>query len=425
MSRIQTRFEGPLTGQLEMPGDKSLSHRALIFNALARGEAQIGGLLEARDVEATADCLRALGATIEPGETWRVVGLAGSFCAPNRVLDCGNSGTTMRLLAGLLAGQSFPSVLDGDVHLRERPMARIADPLGAMGATISTREGRPPISIHGGGVVAGSFDSAIASAQVKSALVLATLGAREGTLRFTEPHRSRDHTERMLAAMGVEIGWQNGVLVVPAGQVPTATDLVVPGDISAAAFFGVAASIVPGSDLVLEGVGINPTRTGVLEALEAMGAHIEQLNPRQASGEPVADLRIRAAPLRGTRLEGALIPRLIDEIPVLAVAAACAEGETIIAGAGELRVKESDRIAATVAGLQAMGVNVQETPDGMRIQGGSMRGAEVDACGDHRIAMAFAVAGCAATGETVVRDAANVATSFPLFERTLREALHG
>jgi 3-phosphoshikimate 1-carboxyvinyltransferase len=229
----------------------------------------------------------------------------------------------------------------------------------------------------------------------------------------------------MLAAMGVEIGWHQDVLVVPAGQVPTATDLVVPGDISAAAFFLVAASIVPGSDLVLEGVGINPTRTGVLEALKAMGAHIEQLNPREASGEPVADLRIRAASLRGTRLEGALIPRLIDEIPVLAVAAACAEGETIIAGAGELRVKESDRIAATVAGLQAMGVDARETPDGMRIQGGSLRGAEVDACGDHRIAMAFAVAGCAATGETVVGDAANVATSFPLFERTLREALHG
>jgi len=351
--------------------------------------------------------------------------MAGSFCPPGRVLDCGNSGTTMRLLAGMLAGQPFPSVLDGDVHLRERPMARVADPLGTMGARISTREGRPPISVHGGGVVAGAFDSAIASAQVKSALVLATLGAGKGTLRFTEPHRSRDHTERMLGAMGVEIGWQGNVLVVPAGQVPTATDVVVPGDISAAAFFLVAASIVPGSDLVLQGVGVNPTRTGVLVALEAMGAQIEPLNRREASGEPVADLRIRATSLRGARIEGALVPRLIDEIPVLAVAAACAEGETIIADARELRVKESDRIAATVAGLRAMGVQVQETPDGMRIQGGNLTGGVVDARGDHRIAMAFAVAGCAATGETLVRDAANVATSFPLFEQTLREALHG
>jgi len=426
VSRLHARSEGPLTGRLTLPGDKSISHRALLFNALGVGEARITGLLAARDVEATAGCLRALGATIErDGDAWKVIGCGGTFARPSTVLDCGNSGTSMRLLTGILASQPFSCVLDGDAHLRKRPMARVADPLTAMGATLKTTDGTAPLHIQGGNLEAGRFDSAIASAQVKSALVLATLGARLGTLCFTEPHRSRDHTERMLGAMGIDIAWKDDVLVVKSGQVPRCRDVQVPADISSAAFFLVAATIVPGSEVVLEGVGVNPTRTGILEALGAMGADIQRENEREVSGEPLADLRVRSASLKGIRIDGALVPRLIDEIPVLAVAAACAAGETVIADARELRVKESDRIASTVAGLTGMGVDVREEPDGMRIHGGSLAGATVDSRGDHRIAMAFAVAGRAATGETVVEDAENVATSFPEFEATLEEALHG
>ncbi len=333
----------------------------------------------------------------------------------------------MRLMAGVLASQEFEAVLDGDKHLRGRPMGRIMGPLRSMGARLQGRNGAEaaPLSIVGSSLVAGAYRSPVASAQVKSALVLATLGARSGELRFTEPHRSRDHTERMLAAMGVQIAWEDDELVVVSGQTPEATDVCVPADISSAAFFLVAATITPGSDLLLRGVGVNPSRTGILDALGSMGADIRVVDAREVSGEPIADLHVRASELSGTEISGALVPRMIDEIPALAVAASFAHGVTTVSDASELRVKESDRIATTVAGLKRMEVDAHETPDGLVVRGGRVTGGCVDAAGDHRIAMSFAVAGCAATGETVVEDAENVATSFPEFATCLEEAMNG
>ncbi len=384
---------GPLSGRLRMPGDKSISHRALLFNGLARGTARIRGLLEAGDVRSTAACLEQLGVEVRrQGDEVVVVGRAGAFVEPSEPLDCGNSGTAMRLLAGAVAAQDMLVVLTGDASLRERPMGRIAAPLGRMGARLDGREGGrlPPLVVRGGGLEAISWDNPVASAQVKSCLVLAALGA-QGTLRFREPHTSRDHSERMLGAMGIELERDGDRLVVPGGQVPEARDVDVPGDISSAAFFLVAASIVPGSDLVLEGVGVNPTRTGVLDALAAMGADITLEDPRVVSGEPVADLHVRAAELTAARWGGALVPRAIDEFPVLAVAAACAQGETVLTGASELRVKESDRIATTVAGLRALGIAAEERPDGFVVAGGELTGGTVQGVGAHRIGMAFAV----------------------------------
>ncbi|MCB9759311.1 MAG: 3-phosphoshikimate 1-carboxyvinyltransferase [Alphaproteobacteria bacterium] len=420
MSELRVSPGGALRGRIRCPGDKSISHRALVFNGLARGSARVTGLLDARDVQSTAGCMQALGARID-GD--RITGVAGRFTEPGDVLDCGNSGTTMRLLCGLLASQPFFSVLTGDVHLRRRPMRRVTGPLTAMGARLDGRDGgqRAPIAIRGGALTCGPYDSPVASGQVKAAMILAALSA-QGTLRYTEPVRSRDHTERMLRAMGVQIDEGEGAvpaLIVPGGQVPEARDVEVPGDISSAAFFLVAAAITPGSDLIVEGVGVNPTRAGVLEVLERMGANIEPLDRRVVSGEPIADLRVRHSALRGVEIGGAVIPRLIDEVPVLSVAAAFAEGETVVRDAGELRVKESDRIAATVAGLQAIGGQVEERPDGLVVAGAPPAGGEVDARGDHRIAMAFAVAGLAAPGGTLVRDVDNIATSFPQFPSLL------
>jgi len=417
---------GPLTGRIRVPGDKSISHRSLLFNGIARGEAEITGLLRGEDVKSTWACLEALGVKIEDrGDSVRVIGCAGRFDEPYQLLDCGNSGTTFRLMCGLLAGQDLFAVLTGDRHLKKRPMRRVTDPLSAMGARFWGPENasRPPLGVRGGRLKAMEYTSPIASAQVKSALMLATLGA-EGTLVFREPHRSRDHTERMLGAMGVQVTEVDGALTMEGGQTLDSRDVVVPGDISSAAFFLVAASIVPGSDLVLENVGMNPTRTGVVDALIAMGARIDVLEASEVSGEALATLRVRHSSLQGCRIEGAIIPRLVDELPVLAVAAACAEGETVFADAAELRVKESDRIAATAAGLKVNGIAVEETPDGMRIRGGSLRGGRVDSVGDHRIAMAFAVAALAG-GTSRIEDVDNVATSFPNFSLLLREACSG
>lgn len=408
----------PLRGRVRVPGDKSISHRALIFNGLARGEARVQGLLDALDVRSTAACMRLLGARID-GD--RVVGVGGRVQEPAEVLDCGNSGTSMRLLTGLLAGQPVHAVLTGDIHLRRRPMDRVAQPLRQMGARIDGREGGrlAPLAVRGGGLRGLSWRSPVASAQVKTALVLAALGG-EGELRFEEPSPSRDHTERMLAAMGVQLRQEGGALLVAGGQIPEAVDVVVPGDISSAAFFLVAAAITPGSELLLENVGVNPTRDGVLEVLEAMGASIERRNLRVAGGEPVADLLIRHSALRGVEIGGALIPRLIDELPVLAVAAAYAQGVTTIRDAQELRVKESDRAAATVAGLRALGGRAEERPDGLVVEGAPLRPGAVDARGDHRIAMAFAVAACGLPqGEVHIADTDNIATSFPEFPRLL------
>ncbi|MBK9648525.1 MAG: 3-phosphoshikimate 1-carboxyvinyltransferase [Deltaproteobacteria bacterium] len=411
-----------LRGRVQVPGDKSISHRALLFNAFAEGRAKVTGLLDADDVRSTASCLRALGAEISDGGG-EVVGVAGRFAEPQDVLDCGNSGTTMRLLTGLLAGQPLHAVLTGDATLRRRPMRRVSAPLRLMGAQIDGRDQgeRAPLSIRGQRPLRGlTYDSPVASAQVKTALILAAMQA-EGELVFSEPFVSRDHTERLLGAMGVVIHRDGARLVVPGGQVPRAVDVVVPGDISSAAFFLVAASICEGSELVLEGVGLNPTRDGVLEALDAMGADVRRENERVVSGEPVGDLRVRSASLRGVTIGGGLIPRLIDELPVLAVAAAFAEGETIIRDAQELRVKESDRVATTVGLLRAFGVEAEERPDGLRVVGRGRAGlnaASVATQGDHRVGMAAAVLALAlpaGLGPSTVHSADCIRTSFPSF----------
>jgi len=412
-----------ITGRLRVPGDKSISHRALIFSALAHGQSNLHGLLEARDVQATAACLKKLGVGLHKvAGSWRVTGRDGALSEPDNVLDCGNSGTTMRLLMGVLASQPFFSVLTGDVHLRNRPMGRVTKPLGAMGAHFRSRDkGRlAPVAITGCKLRVLDYDSPIASAQVKSALMLATLGT-SGTLRYREPFRSRDHTERMLRWLGVFVSEEeDGQLVLNGGQRLIARDINVPADISSAAFFMVAASIVPGSDLILEGVGVNPTRTGVIDVLRSMGASIDVLGESEVSGEPVADIRVKYVGLKGTRIDGSIIPRLVDELPVLAVAAAYAEGQTVIADAKELRVKESDRIKATVLGLQAIGVNADEREDGMVINGGIVRGGKVSSEGDHRIAMAFAVAALGAKTSCKILDTENVATSYPNFRKDLQ-----
>jgi len=414
------RAGGPLEGSIRLPGDKSISHRALIFNAIACGRSRISGLLSAEDVRSTARCLGALGVSL--GEDW-VEGASGALSAPAGILDCGNSGTTLRLLLGVLAGQPFTAHLTGDASLRRRPMGRVIDPLTGMGAQFESSQGTPPVTVQGGPLQAGHIVSAVASAQVKSAVLLAGLQST-GELVFTEPRRSRDHTERMLAAMGVTLHTEvaadgRHTVRMSGSQALHCIDVDVPGDLSSAAFLLVAATIVPGSSICLEGVGLNPTRTGTLDVLRRMGADIGQVESGQASGEPIGTLRVLSAPLHGTEIGGAEIPRLIDELPVLAVAAALAAGETRIRDAAELRVKESDRISATVAFLRAMGCEVDETEDGMVIEGlgegASLAPARVDASGDHRIAMAAAVAGLRGRGETVVDGADAIATSFPEF----------
>jgi 3-phosphoshikimate 1-carboxyvinyltransferase len=407
-----------------MPGDKSISHRALLFNGLATGRARIRNLLQASDIQSTAACLTQLGVSLElQGEALIVTGTGGRFIEPSAPLDCGNSGTGLRLLTGAVAAQDILVVLTGDESLRQRPMGRITVPLQEMGVKLEGRDGGrlPPLVVRGGGLQAIRWTNPVASAQVKTCLMLATLGA-QGTLRYREPHLSRDHSERMLAAMGITMTRRDGWLDLPGGQVPRAIDIDVPGDISSAAFFLVAASIVPGSDLVLEGVGVNATRTGVLDALLAMGADITRSAERTVSGEPVADLRVRHASLCGTHWSGELVPRAIDEFPVLAVAAACAKGETLLSNAAELRVKECDRITATVAGLRILGIDADERADGFVIQGGSLAAGRIDAQGDHRIAMAFAVAACGASGLCRIDDAENISTSFPEFPALLARA---
>jgi 3-phosphoshikimate 1-carboxyvinyltransferase len=415
---------GALRGEIVLPGDKSISHRALVFNAFATGKAQISGLLQAEDVARTAQCLSALGIRIE-GDV--VVGSGGRLQAPQGLLDCGNSGTTIRLLLGLLSGQDFSATLSGDASLQRRPMARVTDPLTELGASFSSRDGRPPVTVHGGAIQGTQVTSGVASAQVKTAVLLAGLQG-SGALQYTEPCVSRDHSERMLEAMGALIDRSvdsAGVhcLRMACGQGLTARDVVVPGDISSAAFFLVAGSVTPGSELTLQRVGLNPTRTGVLDVLARMGASIEVQDAQTVSGEPMGTLHVQSRGLKGTVIEGSEIPRLIDELPVIAVAAALAEGETVVRDAAELRVKESDRILATVRFLRDMGVEADERPDGMVILGkgwgSELRPATVHAGGDHRIAMAAAVAGLCGRGETVVSGAETIATSFPEFPRLL------
>lgn len=413
-----SRSAGALHGDVVVPGDKSVSHRSMMLSAIAEGTSHIRGFLEGEDTRATAAVLAQLGVSIEsPSAGERVVrgvglhGLRGS----SKPLDCGNAGTGMRLLTGLLAGQSFDSTLIGDESLSKRPMRRVTDPLAKMGAHIDTHDGLPPLHVHGGKTLHGiSYELPVASAQIKSALLLAGLYAK-GSTEIIEPHPTRDYTERMLAAFGWPIEFSPGRARLEGGHRLTATDVVVPADFSSAAFFLVAASIVPRSIVRLPAVGLNPRRTGLLEALRLMGADIQIERQSESGGEKVGDLVVRHAPLHGIELPEALVPDMIDEFPALFVAAAVAKGRTIVRGAAELRVKESDRIATMAAGLRALGVRIEETPDGAIIDGGAIEAGVVDSHGDHRIAMSFAAAGLVAKGEVVIRDCANVATSFPGF----------
>ncbi len=414
---------GPLRGEFVVPGDKSVSHRAIMLGAIAEGVTRIEGFLEGEDTRATAAIFRQLGVRIDaPSEGVRIVhgvGLHG-LRAPDHALDCGNAGTAMRLLAGLLAGQRFDSVLVGDASLSKRPMRRVIEPLAAMGAVIASDDGRAPLRISGGQQLRG-VDTAlpVASAQLKSALLLAGLYA-QGETRVREPHPTRDYTERMLGAFGVPCEFAPGVAVVRGGGGLRAVDVSVPADLSSAAFFIVAATIVPGSDLLLRKVGVNPRRIGLLHVLRAMGADISEDNRGEQGGEPVCDLRIRHASLQGIEVPVEHVADMIDEFPALFVAAACARGATVVRSAAELRVKESDRIATMATGLRALGIVVDETPDGATIHGGALHGGSIDSHGDHRIAMAFAVAAQCADGDVTIRDVANVATSFPGFDALAR-----
>ncbi|MCG9892047.1 MAG: 3-phosphoshikimate 1-carboxyvinyltransferase [Thermosynechococcaceae cyanobacterium MS004] len=417
-----------LRGTIQVPGDKSISHRALMLGAIAQGETQIRGLLLGEDPRSTAACFRAMGAEISELNTTLVTvrGLGlGKLQEPNQVLDAGNSGTTLRLMMGILA--SHPDRLftvTGDASLRSRPMGRVVTPLRQMGAQIWGRKGDTlaPLAIRGQQLQPTHYHSPIASAQVKSAVLLAGLLA-EGQTTVTEPALSRDHSERMLRAFGAKVTVDpetcSATVTGPAslfGQ-----SVVVPGDISSAAFWLVAAAIVPNSDLLIENVGVNPTRTGILDILLEMGADITLENAREAAGEPVADLRVRSSKLKACTIEGSIIPRLIDEIPVLAVAAIAAQGTTLIRDAQELRVKESDRLAAIASQLNRMGARVTETADGLEITGGgALQGAEVDSFTDHRIAMSLAIAALYASGTTTIHRAEAAAISYPVFADTLR-----
>lgn len=408
-----------LHGELAVPGDKSISHRAIMLAALAEGTSHVEGFLEGEDTRATAAIFARMGVRIDaPSASRRIVhgvGLHG-LAAPDDALDCGNAGTGMRLLAGLLAGQRFDSILSGDASLSKRPMRRVIEPLAAMGARIDSEPGGlPPLRIHGGSALRGiDYEPPVASAQVKSALLLAGLYA-DGDMQVREAHPTRDYTERMLAAFGWPIEFEPGRARLSGGHRLRATDVVVPADFSSAAFFLVAASLVPGSRLRLRAVGLNPRRTGLLDALRLMGADIRELDAREQGGERVADLEVRHANLHGIEVPVALVPDMIDEFPALFVAAAAAAGTTTIRGAAELRVKESDRIAVMAKGLRELGIAVDEAPDGAVIHGGRLRGGEVDGAGDHRCAMSFAVAGAIAAAPVRILDCANVATSFPDF----------
>jgi len=396
-----------------------MSHRSVMLGALADGVTQVQGFLEGEDALATVAAFRAMGVRIDgpPGGRLSIHGAGlNGLSAPEHPLDMGNSGTSMRLLSGLLAGQTFNTELVGDASLMKRPMGRVITPLEKMGASItSAPDGRPPLRILGGQPLRGiHYDLPIASAQVKSCVLLAGLMA-SGRTSVTEPAPTRDHTERMLRGFGYSVEEASGVISVEGGGSLQAADIDIPADISSAAFFLIGASIAPGSDLLLRHVGMNPTRTGVLSILDLMGANIEIINPREVGGEPVADLRVRYAPLKGIQIPEEFVPLAIDEFPALFIAAACAEGTTILTGAEELRVKESDRIASMARGLDALGIVNQPTPDGIRIEGGSMGSAIIETFDDHRIAMSFSMAALRAQGPITILDCDHVATSFPGF----------
>jgi 3-phosphoshikimate 1-carboxyvinyltransferase len=414
-----------LRGEFHPPGDKSITHRALIFTSIARGKSVMRGLQKGKDCLATLNALKMMGIEMKEEEDGLVVygqGLNG-LKEPVNILDCGNSGTTMRLLAGLLAGQKFYSVLSGDRYLRKRPMQRVVEPLRRMGARVFGRKNGefPPLTILGGGLKAMDYSSPIPSAQVKSCLVLAGLYAK-GRTSVTEPYRSRDHTERMLKCLGAKIEVNDLRVNVEGGDSFSGADIWVPGDLSAASFFVGGAAALKGSKLKILQVGLNPTRRGFIDVLLRMGADVEILNLRKVCEEEVGDIEIRGGSLRGTGVQGEMIPRLIDEIPILAVVACFAKGETVIRGARELRVKETDRIRAIKIELTKMGAQIEEKEDGLVIKGvGRLEGAQCDSHGDHRIAMALAIAGLCAREKTEILDSGCIVTSFPGFQKALEE----
>ena len=415
----------PLRGNIVVPGDKSIAHRAVIFSAIAQGRSRILNLSGGDDNSRTVRAFRQMGVEIfRDGDALCVEGKGwDGLSAPTERIDCGNSGTTLRLLSGLLAGRPFHSELDGDSSLRQRPMKRVIDPLSKMGARIRSRQGDglAPLEIDGGGLRGIEYRMPIASAQVKSAIVLAALQA-EGQTIVHEPQRSRDHTEVMLSGFGGKISVDGLTLAIAGRPALTGQSVRIPGDISSAAFFLVAAAMIPGSDLTVRDVGCNPTRDGVLEVLKQMGASIELRNQRLEAGERVADIHVTGAALKGVDVDAELVARTIDEYPILAVAAAVAQGVTTFSDVNELRFKESDRIAAMTEGLRALGVLVEERPDGMTIQGGNrLRSGAVKSYADHRIAMSFAIAGLVSENGVEIDDAKCVDISFPSFFDLLAE----
>jgi 3-phosphoshikimate 1-carboxyvinyltransferase len=408
-------------GEITVPGDKSISHRSIILGSISQGITTVNGFLDGEDCLATLRAFQSMGVTIEGPISQRVVihgvGKHG-LQPPQEIINCGNSGTTMRLMTGLLAAQEFDSELTGDASLLKRPMERVSRPLLLMGADVQTNGGRPPLMIRGGKKLHGiTYEMPEASAQVKSCLLLAGMYA-EGETRIIEPGLTRDHTERMFTTFSYPIQKLDNAITINSSSEGSGTDIIVPGDISSAAFFMVAATLIPGSELFIRNVGINPTRTGVIKILQSMGAQICIKNKRLCGEELVADLHVTHAPLEGINIPMSLVPLAIDEFPVLFVAAACAKGQTLLHGAKELRSKESDRIAAMAEGLQNLGIEAQALDDGIFINGGTLTGGTVDSRDDHRIAMAFAIAGAAAKEPVFIKNCANVATSFPTFVKS-------
>jgi len=434
MSEFRVKSISKLHAEFSVPGDKSMSHRAAILGGLSNGVCTISNFLPSEDCVNTLKAMQSLGVQCEVLEELegygptklRLHGKSMKLSAPAGPIDCGNAGTGMRLLAGLLAGQPFATELFGDESLSSRPMGRVTIPLAKMGANIETRGSKPgcaPLFIHPAKLSPIDYDMPVASAQVKSCVLLAGMFA-EGKTTVTQPADTRDHTERMLASFRVSTRREGNTISIYGGQVPEACDFVVPGDISSAAFWLVAAAALPGSRLLIKDVGLNPTRNAILKVLSRMGAHMTEIVHR-SEGEPIGNIEIHGAELRGTTILPEEVPNLIDEIPVIAVAAALAHGRTIIRNASELRVKETDRITTVVNNLRAMGAEVDEFEDGMEIQGGKpLHGATLESHGDHRIAMAFAIAGLFAKGETVIRNTACVNTSYPGFSHHLEAIRH-
>lgn len=419
MNSITIQPATSVRGEISVPGDKSISHRSIMLGAIANGVTTVRGFLRGEDNLSTMHAFRAMGVAIaDDGETIRITGRGlHGLKEPEDVLDCGNSGTTIRLITGLLSGQSFFSVVTGDQYLRKRPMKRVVEPLTRMGARIAGRGGGTlaPLAITGGGLKGIDYRSPVSSAQIKSSLMLAGLYA-DGETTVSEPSLSRDHSERMFALFGASLVRNADGVTVRGGVELVAQEVTVPGDISSAAFFIVAALITPGSELLIKNVGVNPSRTGVIDILQAMGGDIHLLNQRDVSGEPVADLLVRSSCLKGIAIAGGVVPRAIDEFPAICIAAARAEGITTIRDARELRVKETDRISAMAVNLRKLGVTVAECDDGMDITGSDLlSGGTVDSSGDHRIAMSMSVAALVASGAITVNDIACVATSFPTF----------